>query len=193
MSGAEAAGLAAFSRILSELGGGQPMSVSALIAACGLRRSTAFDVVRRMEERGFVTRMKDGRLGLGPTAGAFGYAAFGLGPLYETAQSLIAWLRDEADVTVALEASDGAVYVNVQTWAAPWLRPDLAGLPAFLVSIFGPGGQEVARLRVLASRQADERQMPATRALADKVAARLGETLRRPGRPGGDRPGRLRR
>lgn len=177
MSGPEAAGLAAFSRILAALGEGRAMSVNELVAACGLRRSTAFDVVRRMERRGFVTRLADGRLALGPTVGAFGYAAFGLGPLYDAAQSLLPWLRDEADVTVALEASDGAVYVNVQTWAAHWFHPRLTGLSTSFASIKGAAGQEVARLRVLGSRQAEDRTMAASRALAAKVAERLGEAL----------------
>ncbi|MCX5478062.1 helix-turn-helix domain-containing protein [Kaistia geumhonensis] len=177
MSVAEAAGLAAFSRILAELGEGQSMSINELIAVCQLRRSTGFDVVRRMEARGFVTRTTDGRYALGPTAGAFGYAAFGLGPLYETAQALLSWLRDEADATVVLEASDGATYTNLQTWSAPWFRRDLPGLSTLLVSVAAPGGQEVARLRLLTGRQLDDRAVEETLALARKVAARLGEAL----------------
>jgi len=183
MSVAEAAGLAAFSRILAELGEGQAMSINELIAACALRRSTGFDVVRRMEERGFVTRTADGLYTLGPVSGAFGYAAFGLGALYETAQALLSWLRDEADATVVLEASDGAVYANLQTWSTPWFRRDLPGLSALLVSISGPGGKEVARLRLLISRQLDERSIEETLALARKVAARLGDALKEAAQP----------
>ncbi|MBN9433326.1 MAG: hypothetical protein J0I45_12900 [Bosea sp.] len=178
MSVAEAAGLAAFSRILAELSEGRPMTINELIAACELRRSTGFDMVRRMEVRGFVSRTTDGRYTLGPAGGAFGYAAFGLGQLYEVAQALLAWLRDEADATVALEATDGAVYVNLQTWTAPWFRRDQPSLPALLVPIGAPGGQEVARLRLLINRHLDEHAIDETLALARKVAARLGDTLK---------------
>ncbi len=177
MSVTEAAGLAAFSRILAELSEGRPMSINELIAACELRRSTGFDMVRRMEARGFVSRTTDGRYTLGPAGGAFGYAAFGLGQLYEAAQALLAWLRDEADATVVLEASDGATYTNLQTWSAPWFRRDLTGLSALLVSVAAPDGQEVARLRLLTGRHPDDRAVEETLALARKVAARLGEAL----------------
>lgn len=173
----EAAGMAVLCRILAQLSAGEPMSVSDLIKAEDLPRSTTFDVVKRMEERGFVARVPDGRLALGLRAGAFGYAYYGLGRLFNTAQAMLPWLRDETGATVALDANDGVHFVTIGLWAAPWYRSDMPGHRLTTIPIYRSHGNQPARLRLLQEARTEEGGVAEASRLAQGIARRLAEAL----------------
>lgn len=142
----ESAGITAFSRIFSRIAQGDVENVASLIEGEGIVRSTAFDVVKRMEAAGLVNRQADGRLAPGSAAGEFAYAGFRLAPLFGPAQTLLSWLREKTNASVALLASDGACLTTLLSYAARWDKgkPDAAPL---IVPI-KQNNVETARLRL---------------------------------------------
>ncbi|NLS00106.1 hypothetical protein HGP17_25045 [Rhizobium sp. P38BS-XIX] len=142
----ESAGIAAFSRIFSKIAEGDVDNVASLIESEGIVRSTAFDVVKRMETSGLIARQADGRLTPGNKAGEFAYAGVRLAPLFGRAQTLLPWLREKTNASVTLLASDGACLTTLLNYAAKWDRgkPDAAPI----VVPIRQHGVETARLRL---------------------------------------------
>lgn len=145
MSQQETAGVATLARILVQLAEGEPLSVNALVAQEGLARSTTFAVVKRMEAAN-LARRHNGRLVPGSAAGEFAYAGFGLAPLFGRAETLLAWLRDETNAQVELQACDSASHASLLTLSAPHGKADSA--VEMLVFPVHRQGDVVARLRL---------------------------------------------
>lgn len=142
----ETAGIAAFSRIFSSVAEGDVENVASLIESQGIVRSTAFDVVKRMEAAGLIAKQMDGRLMPGVTAGVFAYAGVHLGPLFGPAQTLLPWLREKTNASIALLASDGASLTTLLNYPAKWDKGKPIGTP--LIVPIKAHNVEVARLRV---------------------------------------------
>ncbi|NEI72240.1 hypothetical protein GR212_21890 [Rhizobium lusitanum] len=116
----ESAGIAAFARIFSRIADGNVENVASLVESEGIVRSTAFDVVKRMEAAGLVSRQPNGHLLPGNAAGEFAYAGMRVGPLFGPAQTLLPWLRERTNASIALLASDGAKFTMLLNYAARW-------------------------------------------------------------------------
>lgn len=142
----ESAGIAAFSRIFARIADGGIDGVASLVESEGIVRSTAFDIVKRMEAADLLTRQTDGRLMPGSVAGEFAYAGFHLAPLFGPARTLLPWLREKTNASVTLLASDGASLTTLLTYPARWDRGKPLATP-FVASI-RLHGAEVGRLRL---------------------------------------------
>ena len=155
----ETAGIAAFSRIFSSVAEGGVENVASLIESQGIVRSTAFDVVKRMEAAGLIAKQMDGRLMPGVAAGVFAYAGVHLGPLFGPAQTLLPWLREKTNASIALLASDGASLTTLLSYLARWDKGKPAGAP--ITVPIKAHNVEVARLRIALppSASAEEAQM----------------------------------
>ncbi|MDE1991506.1 MAG: hypothetical protein KGI75_03345 [Rhizobiaceae bacterium] len=167
----ESAGIAAFSRIFSRIAEGDVENVASLIENEGIVRSTAFDVVRRMEAAGLVARQLDGRLMPGATAGEFAYAGAHLAPLFGPAQTLLPWLRERTNASVALLASDGASLTLLLSYPARWDKgkPD----PAPHIVPIRQHNVETARLRLSLAQGTDAEEAKRCEELAAATAKEL--------------------
>lgn len=172
----ETAGIAAFSRIFSSVAEGDVQSVASLIESQGIVRSTAFDVVKRMEAAGLIARQTDGRLIPGAAAGVFAFAGVHLGPLFGPAQTLLPWLREKTNASIALLASDGASLTTLLSYPAKWDRGKPAGAP--LIMPIKAHNAEVARLRVALPPGASAEETDKCEELAAATARELQAYLR---------------
>ena len=142
----ESAGVSAFARIFVRIAQGDAYTVAQLVESEGLIRSTTFDVVKRMDVAGLIARQIDGKMAPGPIAGEFAYASFHLKPIYGPAQTLLPWLREKTNASVALQATDGATVTTLLSYLAHWDRSK-PGAKSFVTPITYRGN-EVARLRL---------------------------------------------
>lgn len=172
----ETAGIAAFSRIFSSVAEGGAENVASLIESQGIVRSTAFDVVKRMEAAGLITKQIDGRLMPGAAAGVFAYAGVHLGPLFGPAQTLLPWLREKTNASIALLASDGASLTTLLIYAARWDKGKPAGAP--IIVPIKAHNVEVARLRVALPSGASAEEARTCEDLAIATARELQAYLR---------------
>ena len=170
----ETAGVAALGRILARMASGDTPSVGALVAEEPIARSTAFAVVGRMAEAGLIKRGAHGELTPGNAAGAYAFAAFKLAPLYGSADPILAWLRDETNARVELQACDGASYQTLIRFST--LQPKHDGGP--IIAPLRLGGAEVARVRL--TRSVESLDIAQCNASMASVVVRLEELLGQP-------------
>lgn len=172
----ETAGIAAFSRIFSCVAEGNVDNVAGLIESQGIVRSTAFDVVKRMEAAGLIARQTDGRLMPGVVAGVFAFAGVHLGPLFGPAQTLLPWLREKTNASIALLASDGASLTTLLSYAAKWDKGKPVAAP--LIVPIKAHTVEVARLRIALSPGTSAEETRQCEELAIATARELQTYLR---------------
>ena len=172
----ETAGIAAFSRIFSSVAAGDVENVASLIDSQGIIRSTAFDVVKRMEAAGLIAKQIDGHLMPGVTAGVFAYAGVHLGPLFGPAQTLLPWLREKTNASIALLASDGASLTTLLNYAAKWDKGKQIAAP--LIVPIKVHNVEVTRLRVALFPGASAEETKKCEELAMATARELQSYLR---------------
>lgn len=117
---AEGSGVAVLARILATLADGEPSTGAALARRLGTARSTTFDVLRRLEQAGFVERDARGLIAPGPAGARLGFALFGLAAIEAAAEALLPVLRDDTEATAELlvRTAEGEI-VLVQRQAAP--------------------------------------------------------------------------
>jgi hypothetical protein len=150
MSVRETTGVRGVARILTHLSDGAPRTVAELAEETGLARSTAFDLVRRLEDAQIVAREATGRLIAGPAAIALSFGRFGLARLHGPAEALLRWLRDHCDASATLTCMAGGECVTLASFSASWPRPTLTGRsPTLSHAICAESGAEVARLEVV--------------------------------------------
>lgn len=101
------AGVRLVGHVLRRLGEGACLTVDELGRECAVARSTAFDVVDRLERTGFVVRDNLGRIGPGASSIALGFAHFGLARLHGPAEAAMTWLRDQTGADPVLSCGDG--------------------------------------------------------------------------------------
>lgn len=149
MSLTGSAGVATVGRILARLADGGPMTVSQLVADEHLVRSTAFDVVRRLERSGMVRRDEALRLRAGPAGARLGLSAFGMQDLHGPAEALLTWLTEHtgapASLTVRRSNEDCVLMTAAGAWAAGPRDPGLR----LSASVLDMDGDDRATLRLL--------------------------------------------
>lgn len=106
MSVADTSGVASLAALMAQLATGKPVRAAAFASEHGLARSSVFDIARRLQEAGFLTRDDAGGLVAGPQARALAWSSCGLGRLSGPAEAVATWLRDHADGAVRLTAGD---------------------------------------------------------------------------------------
>ena len=155
-----------------------PRTVAELAEEAKLARSTAFDLVGRMQEAQLVAREATGKLTLGPIATALSFGRFGLAPLHGPAQALIRWLRDHCDATVTLTCVDGGERVALASLSAAWWKAAHAlRSPTLTYAIDGEVGCEVARLELVCRPDCSRSQRVEIEQLALRAKATLEHHL----------------
>ena len=99
-------GVTVLGQVLANIAETPGFTAAELAASEDLPRSSVFDIVRRLDDAGFLARGEGGRLAPGPEAIRLGFAAYGLQPLCGPAEALLRLLRDQADATAALMVGD---------------------------------------------------------------------------------------
>lgn len=140
-------GVVALGNIMARLADGPAPTAGELADATGLPRSSVFDVVRRLQNSGFVSRTTGGRLVPGGETVRLGLAAHGAQALSGPGEALLRLLRDQTDGTASLLADD-LVLLRI---AARWQIGD--ALPSFTAPI-GTGLSVTLALRQNATRAA---------------------------------------
>src|ERR1700733_5830647 len=149
MSVRDTTGVNGIARILSRLSDGAPRTVTDLAREEGLARSTAFALIRRLQEARLVARRPPGELVAGPAAIALGFSRFGRARLHGPAEALLSWLRDHCDATATLSCADRGERVTLAAFFANGPKSATADRTTTLTyAICGEGGLEVARLDV---------------------------------------------
>jgi len=180
MSVRDTTGVNGVAQILSCLSDGAPRRTIELARETGLARSTAFDLVRRLQEARLVRREATGKLIAGPSAVALGFARFGLAQLHGPAEALLGWLRDHCDATATLSCADRGERVTLASSLASRPKSAATDRSATLsYAICGEGGLEVARLDVICPPNAARSQRAETEALALRVKTSLEHHLAR--------------
>jgi DNA-binding IclR family transcriptional regulator len=151
--------------ILEQLSVGK-VTAAAIAEAKGVPRSSVFEVVRRLEHAGIVSRRHGGQLAPGPVVSRLGFAAFGLGALHGQAQALLRLLRDDTDGTATLRLDD----TTLVHMAGRGVDEGLA--PTFEAKI---GAKVSLSLTLPAGAARGERSIAA--ALFEQVTASLESTL----------------
>jgi len=179
MSVRDTTGVNGVARILSRLSDGTPRSVTELAQEEGLARSTAFDLVRRLQEARLIARESTGKLVAGPATIALGFSRFGLARLHGPAEALLSWLRDHCDATATLSCADGGERVTLASFLANWPKSAEADRATTLTyAICGEGGLEVARLDVACRPNASRFERAETELLALRAKTSLELHLR---------------
>lgn len=179
MSVRDTTGVNGAAHILSCLSDGTARTTTELAREAGLARSTAFDLVRRLQQARLVRREATGKLVAGPAAIALGFARFGLAPLHGPAEALLGWLRDHCDATATLTCADRGERVTLASSLASRPKSAPADRSATLsYAICGEGNLEVARLDVSCRSNAPRSERAETELLALRVKTSLEHYLR---------------
>lgn len=93
-------------RVLARLAEGPEVKVAELAEAEDMARSSLFDIVRRLQDAGFVDRNSSGILAPGPQVLALAFARAGLPSLQGPAEALLRLLRDETGGSAILIADE---------------------------------------------------------------------------------------
>ena len=113
MSVVATTGVGMLARLIGRLGSGEVMTAAGFAADEGFARSTAFDVVRRMEDAGLLRRDLTGTLMAGPCLVKLALSPYGLASLHGPAEALLTQLRDETHGTARLIAPDGTALLTL--------------------------------------------------------------------------------
>jgi hypothetical protein len=172
-------GVGGLARVLARLVDGTPRSVAELARTERLSRSSAFDLVRRLQAAELVERDPAGKLIAGPRLIALAFGRFGLARLRGPAEALLAWLRDHGDAATSLTCADGEERVKLLSFAADWARPAVKDRPATLTyPIFAENGREAARLELICRHNCSRAERAEIESLALRVKASLEHYLR---------------
>lgn len=169
-------GVAAVGRILARLARCERTTVQTLIEENGLARSSAFSVVRRLEEAGLVIRNSDCRLVPGPEAARLGLSAMGLHRLLGPAEVVLRYLTDHIGVSASLfvpQNREAAVELK-----GPWEPRASNRMKILDESIRGPGGVVVAMLQVAIPSQTPAQEVAFARSHLSRARATLEASLR---------------
>ncbi len=164
-------GLDELGRALAVLARQPGQSVAQFALSCGLPRSSAFALVRHLEDGLLVERDPAGLLWPGSGAAALGFGAMGLAGLEDAADALAASLGEELDATVRLTAGETALVCRRAEW-------DRKGTAAAGPALEAPVGNR-AQLRLTLRATASETQKTEAQACLDRTAEALSEHLRR--------------
>jgi hypothetical protein len=167
-------GAAAFARVLVQATASKPLTVVELARSEGLARSTAFDIVRRMEVADFVERLPGGKIVPGPAATALGFARFGLAGVSGPAHGLLTWLRDQTGATASLFAIGNGVKPILLARAH---MPVKTHSQKISISIKGAAGHEVARISIDLSVNASLAERQHTEHVLDRARQSLERLL----------------
>jgi DNA-binding IclR family transcriptional regulator len=179
VSARDTTGVNGVARILASLSDGSPRTVPDLAREVGLARSTAFDLVRRLQEARLIAREPTGKLVAGPVAIALSFSRFGLARLHGPAEALLSWLRDHCDATATLSCVDRGERVTLASFLANRPKSAAADRATTLTyAICGEGGLEVARLDVVCRPNASRSERSETELLALRAKASLEHHLR---------------
>jgi len=124
------AGLRLLGHLIRELAEGHTPVVAEIAAATGVARSTAFEVVSRMELAALVVRDRHGRLMPGRQMRALVFARRGLQGLCGPAEAILGWLCEQTGGHVRLECVSE---VGVTTLLTAGSLPARRGIDAALV------------------------------------------------------------
>jgi len=94
-------------------------TVAEIAAREGIARSTAFDIVRRMEEVGLAARGTGGNLAPGERAVELGFAAHGIVDLHGPAEAALAWLKETLGMAAAFGIGEGEGRIELAAIPAP--------------------------------------------------------------------------
>lgn len=139
-------GVMAVGQILQCLTQESMVTVTELAQRCGIARSTAFDIVGRLEAAGLVERTAGGQVSVGPAAIAFGFARFGFARLHGPAEAVLMWLRDETCASAALVSGSGGEEKIILMAAADG-RKSMSG-ETLSKAVRDASGKEMAHLRL---------------------------------------------
>jgi MarR family len=178
MSVQDTTGVSAVAKILSRLADGAPRTVVELARTEGLSRSSAFELVRRLEAAEFVVREPGGKVVAGPTAIALAFGRFGVARLHGPAQALLVWLRDHCDATAALSCADADERIVLASFSASWTRLAAKERSATMsYPICESDGREVARLDLACRHNGSRIERTEIEKLALRVKASLEQCL----------------
>lgn len=151
-------------------------SVADFARACGLPRSSAFALVRRLENELIVERDAAGLLWPGLGAAGLGFGALGLGGIEGAADALLGSLREELNATAQLRAGETALVSRCAEWDRKGGSPAGAVVEAPVA-----GGRAVIRLSLRSD--AGTAEIEEAQACADRVAVALTEQFEATCRP----------
>lgn len=113
------AGVEALARLLLGAAEAPSATVAEIAAREGIARSTAFDIVRRMEEAGLAMRGAGGDLAPGDRAVELGFAAHGIAHLHGPAEAALAWLKETLGMAAAFGIGEGEGRIELAAIPAP--------------------------------------------------------------------------
>jgi len=114
------AGVTALTRLLQGAAEGGPVPVSDLAARAGVPRSSAYEIVAKLVAAGFLIRLPQACVGIGPEATRLAFASAGLVRLAGPARPVLGWLAEETAVAARLTTAQGVpLLVQPRGFAGP--------------------------------------------------------------------------
>jgi DNA-binding IclR family transcriptional regulator len=179
VSVSDTVGVSGLARILSSLSDGNARSVADLAREQALPRSTAFDLVKRLQEAQLVAREPTGKLVAGPRFIALAFSRFGLERLHGPAEAILTWLRDHCDATARLTCAGPRERVMLAASSAAWAKSAAMDRPATMsYALYDAGGAEVARLDLICRHISSRTERSEIETLALRAKASLEYHLR---------------
>jgi len=94
-------GVEALASLLTAMAEEPGVTVAQVAGREGIARSTAFDIMRRLEAAGLATRGTSGGIAPGPQAVALGFAGCGVPWLHGPGEAALVWLKDTLGMAAA--------------------------------------------------------------------------------------------
>ncbi|SFJ41694.1 hypothetical protein [Aerobium aerolatum] len=105
MKSTDSRGLTALATLLDALASGTTVRAASFAEEHDFARSSVFDLTRRLEAAGLVTRSGSGDLHAGPAALDFAWSTYGLQGMRGPTEAVLLWLNDLFDAPVEATCS----------------------------------------------------------------------------------------